>query len=295
MVKLTGHVKNTVLPGPLRDKYRSADGPALKVALCLLLNGAMEQDDIAKELSMPPEAVERSLAFWRGVGLVCETGEGDVTVVPVQQRAPLSVDDVADITLRNPEIAVLLQETQHFLGRPIDSLESRMLVEIYEYDGLPVDVILSVVAYCAPRAKSKRGVIGLAARTAGQWREQGVTDLDSAERYIRLLEMREQREQEVAAVLGVDASSFTRTQKNYIARWYEEYGYGSDFVKEAYLHSGKDSVNYLNTILKSWYNKGYRTIRDTRTEHTNAPVPVPKNRKKGGSLLKRAIDANREG
>ncbi len=296
MVKLNEQFKSSRLPAAFLERYKTADGPALKVAVYLLCTGAAEPCDIEKELSMSSEIAQRSIAFWKAAGLISDVkdGEGVVVSVPaITAKNPLSVDDVAELTLRNPELSVLLQETQYFLGRPIDSLESRMLVEMYEYDELPVDVILMIVAYCSPRAKSNRSVVNLAARCAAEWREQGVRDSETAYKYIKMLEQREEYARQVATVLGVDASVFTKPQRAHIARWFEEYGYGPDFVKEVYLRTGKDSVNYINTVLKSWFSKGYRTIRDTRVEQSN--VQAPGRTKKGsGSLLKKAIAANRE-
>lgn len=274
-----------------------ADGPAIKVALFLLCGGGTEEDVIADALSMPAATVRRALSFWHKAGLLTD----DPTKVqnapkpktaPAGDRKPLTPSRMSELALRNPDIAILLQETQNFLGRTLDSNESRLLLEIFEYDELPVDVILMIVAWCTPRAKSSRSVVGMAARTAQKWRELGISDAAAAESHLRMLEQREQREQLVAKALELETADFNATQRGYIARWFEEYGYDIEFVKEAYVRSGNDSVNYLNAILKGWYQSGHRTLRDVAAAPSNAPAPTKKKKDKEseGSLLKRAVD-----
>ncbi len=296
MVSLSKEFKASCLPEVFKQRYPEADGPSLKVALYVMCSGDCEITEISEGLGIPEETVERAVNYWTKLGLFLSPEGAQARTGAMVARAPLSVDDVGELTLRNPELEVLLQETQQFLARPLDSLESRTLVETYEYDGFPVDVILTAVAYCAPRVKNRRSVVHFAAKTLSQWAENGVSDLDSAERYIHLLETREAREREVAEVLGCDAP-FTKAQRGYIADWYEQYGYNADFVKEVFLRSGRDSISYINSVLKRWYASGYRTIRDTRAEQTNAPASG-REKKKGGkqqnSLLKMAIAANTE-
>lgn len=289
------------LPQPLQERYRVADGPAIKVALFLLCGGSGEEEKIADALSMPAATVRRSLAFWKKAGLITDD-PALVKAAPLAKKAaartgalsgdrkPLTPSRMSEMSLRNPEIAVLLQEAQNFLGRTLDSNESRMLLEIFEYDELPVDVILMIVAWCTPRAKSSRSIISMTARTAGKWREQGIETAADVENHLRLLELRELREKQVALALELESANFNATQRSYIARWFEEYNYDIEFVKEAYVRSGNSSVNYINAILKGWHQQGHRTLRDVAVAPSNAPAPV--NKKKGDepSLLKRAVD-----
>lgn len=287
------------LPQALKERYRMADGPAIKVALFLLFGGSGDEDAIADALSMPAATVRRSLSFWHKAGLVTDD-PAKVKAAPkakskaepsARERKPLTPSRMSEMSLRNPDIAVLLQEAQNFLGRTLDSTESRLLLEIMEYDELPVDVILLIVAWCTPRAKSSRSVISMTARTAQRWCEDGISSVDQAEGHLRLLEQREQREQAVAKALALENASFNATQRGYIARWFEEYGYDIEFVKEAHIRSGNNSVNYLNAILKDWHQQGHRTLRDIAVAPSNAPATGRK--KKSGaddSLLKRALD-----
>lgn len=302
MRRLVQKFDGSTLPSALRERYRMADGPALKVVLLILCSGNIDPDYISDTLSMSAELVERSLAFWEKAGLLtgepasdtesqalpADAGQQTRAAQP-RERAPLSPERVSELSLRNPEIATLLQETQHFLGRTLDTLESRTLLEIYEYDELPVEVILMIVAYCVPRMKNRRALITMTQRIADDWFAQGVVTASDAEAHLKQLEQREQREMQVAKILELEDPSFSKSQRVQIARWFEEYGYGPELIREAYLLKGNNSIAYIGKILQGWYNNGVKTVRDTRgSSSANAPVPIKK-KKSSGSLLKQAV------
>ncbi|MEG0752008.1 MAG: DnaD domain protein [Oscillospiraceae bacterium] len=281
------------LPDALVKRYRSADGPALKVALFLVCEGESSSENISDSLALPLETVERALIFWTSAGLVyeqCDTALQKVTHEPKKRaRRTLTSERAGELALRDPNVSVLMQETQSIIGRTLDNLESRILLEIYECDELPVDVILMITAYCMPRIKNKRSLLAAVARTASDWSDEGVCNATSAEQRIKLLEMRERREIEVAKALGYELGSFNKSQRAAIARWYEELGFDASFAREAHERTGNDSIAYINTILKSWHKKGYRTIKDTYSEVSNAPTKSSRANTGGDSLLKTAV------
>ncbi len=278
------------------ERYRTADGPALKVALYLLLGNAADIAQIAEELSLSVPTVERSLDFWLRAGLLkqsdakeIETGESaeKKTVAPlVERRIPIT--KIAS-SLRNPEVAALLQESQAFLGRTLTQNESERLLCIYEFDELPVEVILMIVAFSKKNAK--RNLISYIERVAREWKEDGIDSCEKAEKHLKLLATRERRYHSVAEVLGVDIAVFKYKERQYIDQWHEEIGYDATFAEEAFLRHNNNSVSYLNKILRSWAQKGYRTIKETREEVTNTAAPVPERRKKKKSddLFQRAF------
>ena len=58
-------------------------------------------------------------------------------------------------------------------------------------------------------------------------------------------------------------SKFTKAEQRLIASWYEEFSYDESMISEAIAYAGeKQSVRYVNGILRTWYSKGYRTVRD---------------------------------
>lgn len=298
MFELSDKKYASSLPEALARRYRSADGPALKVALWLVCAGSGRASEIADSLAMPLETVERALALWAAEGLIKESGEtvADKKETPeAKPRKPikqLSDKRAAELALCDANVAALFQETQELIGRVLDNAESRALLELYECEELPVEMILTVVAFCAPRLKNKRSLVSRVRREAADWAEAGVSDALSAAKHVKLLETREKREKEVAAALGyTEENPFNKSQRAVVARWYEEYGYNAEFAREAFERTGNDSIAYINAILKGWHKKGYLTVKDTYAEGFNAREASSRERENasGGSLFEDAV------
>ena len=86
-------------------------------------------------------------------------------------------------------------------------------------------------------------------------------------------------------------AKFTKADSRAIADWYESYGYGPDMIAEAAAYAGeKKSVKYVNGILRAWYTKGYKTVRDVMAEsamgssNVQAAAPAVKHNILGGGL-----------
>lgn len=97
--------------------------------------------------------------------------------------------------------------------------------------------------------------------------KKNITTMDAADRYLQDLYRGNRHVQEVAALLGYGKGEppFGFAQKAAITSWYEKYGFGTEMVRLAAQIGGGEkgrSIPYINAILRSWYAKGYRTVRD---------------------------------
>ena len=94
-----------------------------------------------------------------------------------------------------------------------------------------------------------------------------------------------------ASTYCLSDAKFTKADSRAIADWYESYGYGPDMIAEAAAYAGeKKSVKYVNGILRAWYTKGYKTVRDVMAEsamgssNVQAAAPAVKHNILGGGL-----------
>ena len=103
------------------------------------------------------------------------------------------------------------------------------------------------------------------------WQAEGIDTADAAERHLALLAQREKNEAAVAEVFGLENAKFTKLEKNMIAAWFEEFGYGREMIAEALAEAGGHrTVRYVNGILRAWFTKGHRTVRDVMAESAGA-------------------------
>jgi DnaD/phage-associated family protein len=122
------------------------------------------------------------------------------------------------------------------------------------------------------------------------WQREGIDSGEAAERYLLCWTNAGPRKR-TAKLLGLADAKFTKADSRAIADWYESYGYGPDMIAEAAAYAGeKKSVKYVNGILRAWYTKGYKTVRDVMAEsamgssNVQAAAPAVKHNILGGGL-----------
>ena len=65
----------------------------------------------------------------------------------------------------------------------------------------------------------------------------------------------------------MDCEKLTSSEKTIINGWYESLEMGVDMIKAAFeTAQGNASIRYCNGILKSWSQKGYKTVDDIQQE-----------------------------
>lgn len=264
----------------------------LRVALFVVATGETDPARIAAALRLKsPERAQTALVYWKGAGLLESCGEpqarGGIDAAPAP-RAHLTTPEVASAAQGDPAIAGLVQECQALMGGVITQADTNILVSMYLSDGMPVDMILLGVAHFAALGKRSARYIE---RALLGWQREGIDSGEAAERYLRLLDQRAAHEKETAKLLGLADANFTKADSRAIADWYESYGYGPDMIAEAVAYAGeKKSVKYVNGILRAWYTKGYKTVRDVMAEsamgssNVQAAAPTVKHNILGGGL-----------
>ena len=264
----------------------------LRVALFVVATGETDPARIVAALRLKsPERAQTALVYWKGAGLLESCGEpqarGGIDAAPAP-RAHLTTPEVASAAQGDPAIAGLVQECQALMGGVITQADTNILVSMYLSDGMPVDMILLGVAHFAALGKRSARYIE---RALLGWQREGIDSGEAAERYLRLLDQRAAHEKETAKLLGLADAKFTKADSRAIADWYESYGYGPDMIAEAAAYAGeKKSVKYVNGILRAWYTKGYKTVRDVMAEsamgssNVQAAAPAVKHNILGGGL-----------
>lgn len=237
----------------------------LRVALMVIATGETDPARLARELRLKSvEKAREALLFWKGAGLLesCEESNvpaGDIAGASAA-HSHMTTPEVTAAARNDPSIAALVQECQRLMGGVITQSDTNILVSLYVADGLPVDFILLGVAHFVSLGKRSARYIE---RALLGWQAEGIDTVEAAERYLKLLALRSQREAEVARLFHLADAKFTKAERRAIASWYEDFQYQEDMIAEAIAYAGeKSSVRYVNGILRAWHSKGYQTVRD---------------------------------
>ena len=289
-----------VLPGALNvsaeavDKLlAAADGDAALLYLYLLRNGRLNLAAAARTLCLGERAAPAAERL-RRLGLI--RGRTEAAAAPVQTKAPdpepkepprslpAPADKLPDYTSgdarrlqrQNPEFAALIREVEQLLNNILSANALVDFMGFYDYLGLPTNVILMLVVYCVEESerrygKDRRPSMRTIRAEAYKWAENGVFTLEAAEEYIRRAEHSRERSAGIRSLLGIVGRAPSTTEERYIAEWAAA-GYSDELLRAAYdkttQNTGRMVWKYMDSILKSWAEKGLRTLEEVHTGDT---------------------------
>ena len=161
----------------------------------------------------------------------------------------------------------LLGEVQRRLGKLLSVEECKILLSIHEYLGMSDEVISILICYCLQRSKAKGNDRTPSMRTiereAYRWADLGIETMEETASYVQLQNQRQTKIGKVRRTLQLGDRRLTPGEEKYIAQWLD-WGFGTDEIAIAYektcINTGSLKWPYLNSILKSWHEKGLHDV-----------------------------------
>ena len=285
------------MDGETADRLiRLGSGDAALLYLYLLRRqGSYDPVEAAHALGWTGPQLESALAQLRQLGLAGgteATAPSPSEPVPTPDQAPeYTADDLAvELSDRRSPFAALLDEVERALGRKLPNSQVLILLELYDYAGIPAEVLLVLVHWLQARYQRKYGPgkrlsMKYVRQVAYQWKERGLDTLEAADGYIAQQNYRETREGELLGALNIFGRQPTATERRHLAQWLE-WGFGGEAVAVAYditmTNLGRLNWNYCNAILRRWHEKGLHTAQEVRAEQKQERPAAPAGRSSGG-------------
>ena len=295
------------VPACLVDQHLKLAGAVQIKALLSIVRHAGEPlslDDLAAALGLPVADVKDALQYWIETGLLRGQEAGlapslSCTPEPVPEPQSPSPEEpaeppaetespssppaeapppparrprpsstfVAQRMTQSHEISFLMQEAQQILGRTISPALSSILLSIHDDDGLPVDVIIMLLAYVKSIGKDNSNYIESVAKN---WAAEEIFTHEQAEEKLRQLSETAQMWRNVENALGISHRSPSAREEQYVRRWMAEWGFRQDMIREAYDRcvnsTGRMNFNYMNRILERWHQSGISTPQQAAWE-----------------------------
>ena len=266
------------VPACIVDEHlRIAGGDHIKVLLFMLRNPGREfsLSDISAGTGVTADTAEEALIFWEDRGvirnssgeIIPEQGITEAVNLPadIDNKAAARAKLTSDIQFPPREIArtvngddafrCLCSTFERLAGRPTKHSERNTLMVITDEIGLPSEVALMLVEYCFSMDKATPAYMK---SVALDWVECGIDNIAKAEERIAVLSVRNTLEGKLRTKFRM-TSAFSRKQKEIIAQW-AEMGMSEELIDEAYEKTlnatGKLSFPYMDSILRSWKEKG---------------------------------------
>lgn len=246
-------------------------GDAALVYLYLLTQNGAFDPAAAAQLGLEKDALAAAVEKLAALGLLSPTQEKVAPAAPLdppEETPAYTVSDIQAEIQGSGVFAALVDDTQRRLGRVLSGTDLVTLFGIYHGLGLPPEVIMLLVTYCLEEYQEKYGAgrrptLRAIEKTAYIWAREELFTLDRAEAYLQNQARQKEQTAQVQKALGLTGRQLSRSEKQYIAAWLDM-GFDLPVLEQAYdktvLKTGGLSWPYMNSILKSWHEKGLHTL-----------------------------------
>jgi len=287
-IKITLPGSETVtLTGQTIDKLiRAGDGDAVLLYLYILkTNGQKTSSEAAIALDKSKGWVASAMAVLSRLGLVqldngtgdeaSVTDKGDTTRYTPEEPRRYTESEISHEVLSGSNFSIVIDETQRRLGKILSPEETIRLFGIYDNLRLPPEVILQLITHCINECRitgdGRAPSVRYIEQAAFTWEREGIFTLERAEEYLMALESRKGVRGEMKNALQIRGREFSATEKRYVDEWIDM-GFEPEAIAIAYdktvVKTGNLAWKYIDTIIKSWHNKGLHTAKDVREKDT---------------------------
>lgn len=208
------------------------------------------------------------MAALQKVGLVKSVPQEAPPLPPAPEIPAYTAEEISRRSETDADFRVLITETGNRLGRLLSGADLKTLFGIYDYLGLPTDVILLLVSWCIQESKRKYGqgrlpTLHQIEKEAYLWARLELFSFELADKYLRTRQQRQTESALLAQSLGIRDRVPSPTEEKYLTAWLDM-GFPQDVILRAYdktvLKKGELTWPYMNRILENWHQKGLHTI-----------------------------------
>ena len=281
MLHLTQEENIVLGAGTARRLVDAGNGDAALLYLCLALRGGAAHDKLAAALGWSAERLSAAEAALRAMGLIrlpaAASAEAERTPPPETALPEYSREDLMDKLEGDASFAAVLREVERKLGH-LSEPSVKKLLGLYDYLGLPADVIFLLLNHCIERKAAQFGEGRLPTmrdieKEGYAWARMELFSADAADGFLRREREKRARYPDYMAALCLGERAPSAGEEKYLSQW-SEWGFPPETVALAYdktvLNCHAFKWPYCNAILRKWRDKGIRTPDEARAESTGA-------------------------
>jgi len=274
----------TLGEGAVRRLVESRNGDAALLYLCLQIEKP-STEALRARLGWSEAEFNAAVRALGELGLVqAPESAPPPKTAPVAPEAALpdySRQDVMNTLEQDGTFAAVLREAERKLGRLSDPSVKKLL-GLYDYLGLPADVLLLLFNYCAERKAEQFGAekpptMRDIEKMGYDWARRELFTSAAADDYIRRERERRSRYGAYMSVLGLGNRAPVSSEEKYLSAW-TDMGFPPETVAVAYdktmLNCHEFKWAYCNGILKRWHEKGLHTPDEARSDFRKRKKPA---------------------
>lgn len=224
-------------------------------------------------------------------------------IAPSDDHPQYSADELSDMLETDRTFSVLVEQTEQVLGKKMKTADLQLLAALYDDMGLPADVIYLLVCHCTERTtrrfgEGRRPTMRQIEKEGCLWARMGISDQESADRYLRSLAQKQEKAAAYLRVLNIHDRPPVDSELHYLQQWWEQ-GFPPETVALAYdktvFHKKEMNWRYLNGILRRWHENGWHTVEEVSSgeqrtaprSHSSAKKPEAQSQRDGADWMLR--------
>ncbi|MDR1737082.1 MAG: DnaD domain protein [Oscillospiraceae bacterium] len=273
-LKLSGLIQMPL--GDVDALLRVADGNAALLYMFILRHSRLPQEGEAGGLE--GKAAKAALKALEGAGLVSLK-----EIAQAEEATPAyTAKDISEGLARDESFKFVVSEAERVFGKLLSSQDLSILYRIYDWRGLPADVLIMLLKFCAEDFRAYYGpesrppTMGQIDKEARRWAEAGILSHEAAERHIAEKELTRGQTARFLSVLGISGRAASETEKKYINAWIGM-GFPRETAALAYdrtvVNCGRLNWKYMDKILRNWHEAGLHTPREVESGDTKPARP----------------------
>lgn len=277
----------------ITDYMPIADGAYVKVYLLGYKYARDKQDNfnnetIAKDLKIPLSDALNAWSFWEKEGIVIKRDIEDeynykiefvnlkqlyidnvykyISKVPVEKSNYINNDELISSN-RNSDNKKMMEEIEKMFGRPMKINEKQKIVSWMNNYKMKPEIMTQAFSYCINNKKIKK--FSYIESVVSSWHDEGVCDIDSMVDYLEKRNDRFSIYSRISKSLGFNNRILTEAEMKTIDKWVDEMNFSIEMILKCLENSTKISnpnLNYFDSIMVKWNEKGYKTIEDLKND-----------------------------
>lgn len=256
----------TLSPQAVKRLLDRGDGDAALLYLALLRrHGDAPPRSLAGELRWDRGRIEAAEAALRDLGLITPQAP---PAEPADEPPSYRQEELAGKLEESGDFRRLTAEVERKLGKRLTTADLSALLGLYDYLGLPSDVIYLLVCHCAERTAARFGpgrrpTLRQIEREGYAWARRGLDTQAAAARYLQDYAERQEALPGFMRALQLGDRPPVREEEKYLLQWLE-WGFSPEAAALAYektvLKCREFKWGYCNGILRRWHEAGLHTV-----------------------------------
>lgn len=180
------------------------------------------------------------------------------------QRPKYTNAEVTQSMDRDVQLQMLMQAAEQVLGKMLTASAAESLYSMYDWLGLPVEVILKLLEYCVGIGKKSMAYIEKVAVT---WHKEGIVTLEAAQAYLALETQKRSFVFKSKQIFGIDSRNLTSKEESLVSKW-QVMGVSEELLQFAFDYTvdntGKLAFAYMDKVLCAWVDAGALTPKQAQ-------------------------------